>query len=331
MPLESVPIIDIAPYRTGTEARKRAVAAQIGEACRDIGFLVIAGHGISPGLIDAVDDVSRAFFDLPLAEKMRIARPAPDVTRGYIPIEGESVARSRGEYAPGDLNESLMIGPVDVGDDEYYRRPAAGKQFYPNLWPERRPALRQVYTAYYRVMSDLAHTLMRLFAIALDQPETFFDDKIDKHISRLRVRNYPAPQVPPQPGQLRAGAHSDYGSLTILKTEDKPGGLQVYTKTGIWVDVPIVAGCFVVNLGDLMGRWTNDQWVSTLHRVVNPPMEAASMSRRQSLVFFHNPNYDAMIECIPSCRGPGNPAKYPVTTSGEHLRTQFVRTQTQGE
>jgi isopenicillin N synthase-like dioxygenase len=100
MPLESVPIIDIAPYRTGAEARKRAVAAQIGEACRDIGFLVIAGHGVSPGLIDAVDDVSRAFFDLPLAEKMRIARPAPDVTRGYIPIEGESVARSRGEYAP---------------------------------------------------------------------------------------------------------------------------------------------------------------------------------------------------------------------------------------
>jgi isopenicillin N synthase-like dioxygenase len=142
MPLESVPIIDIAPYRTGAEARKRAVAAQIGEACRDIGFLVIAGHGVSPGLIDAVDDVSRAFFDLPLAEKMRIARPAPDVTRGIIPIEGESVARSRGEYAPGDLNESLMIGPVDMGDDEYYRRPAAGKHFYPKLWPERRPALR---------------------------------------------------------------------------------------------------------------------------------------------------------------------------------------------
>ena len=149
-------------------------------------------------------------------------------------------------------------------------------------------------------------------------------------ISRLRVRNYPAPQVPPQSGQLRAGAHSDYGSLTILKTEDKPGGLQVYTKTGIWVDVPIVAGCFVVNLGDLMGRWTNNHWVSTLHRVVNPPMEAASMSRRQSLVFFHNPNYDAMIECIPSCQGPGIPP-VSVTTSGRHLRTQFVRTQTQAE
>ena len=206
---------------------------------------------------------------------MRVARPAPDVTRGYIPIEGESVARSRGEYAPGDLNESLMIGPVDVGDDPYYVSPAAGKHFAPNLWPERPAALRDIYTAYFRAMSDLARTLMRLFALALDQPETFFDDKIDRHISRLRVRNYPAPAVPPQPGQLRAGAHSDYGSLTILKTEDKPGGLQAYNKAGDWVDVPVVPGCFVVNLGDLMARWTNDHWVSTLHRVVNPPEDLA--------------------------------------------------------
>jgi len=284
---------------------------------------------VSQTLIDAVDDVSRIFFDLPLAEKMRVVRPATDVTRGYIPMEGESVGRSRGEYAPGDLNESMMIGPVDVGDDVYYHSSAAGKHFAANLWPERPAALREIYTAYSRVMSDLACTMMRLFALALDQPETFFDDKIDKHISRLRVRNYPAPQVPPQPGQLRAGAHSDYGSLTILKTEDKPGGLQVYNKAGTWIDVPIVPHCFVVNLGDLMARWTNDHWVSTLHRVVNPPMEVAAISRRQSLVFFHNPNYDAVIECIPSCQSPDYLPKYPVATSGEHLRTQFVRTQTE--
>jgi isopenicillin N synthase-like dioxygenase len=328
MAILTVPILDIAPYWGGTAARKREMAQQVDEACRDIGFLIIAGHGVSPDLIAAVDEVSREFFDLPLEEKMRVARPAPDVTRGYIPMEGESVARSRGEYAPGDLNESMMIGPVDSADTAYYHGPAAGKHFAPNLWPERPAALRTIYTTYYRVMADLARTLMRLFALALDQPETFFDDKIDKHISRLRVRNYPAPLEPPKPGQLRAGAHSDYGSLTILKTEDKPGGLQVYNKAGEWVDVPIVPGCFIVNLGDLMARWTNDAWVSTLHRVVNPPMAAANLSRRQSLVFFHNPNYDAVIACIPSCQSPTNPPKYPVTTSGEHLRSQFVRTQT---
>jgi isopenicillin N synthase-like dioxygenase len=329
MTLMTVPIIDISPYWSGLTARKRSVAQQINEACRDIGFLVIAGHRVPEDLIQAVDQVSREFFDLPLEEKMRVVRPAPDVTRGYIPLEGESVARSRGEYAPGDLNESLMIGPVEVGDAVYYHSPAAGKHFAPNLWPERPAALREVYTTYFRVMADLARTLMRLFALALDQPETFFDDKIDKHISRLRVRNYPAPQELPKPGQLRAGAHSDYGSLTILKTEDKPGGLQVYNQAREWVDVPIVPGCFIVNLGDLMARWTNDYWVSTLHRVVNPPMEMADLSRRQSLVFFHNPNYDAVVECIPSCQSATNPSKYPITTSGEHLRSQFVRTQTQ--
>ncbi len=330
MTLLTVPIVDIAPYLTETEAHKGDVAQHIGEACRDIGFLLIAGHGVPRDLIAAVDGVSQAFFDLPLAEKMRVVRPAPDITRGYIPLEGESVARSRGEYAPGDLNESFMIGPVQVDDDAYYRRPAAGRHFAPNLWPARPAALREIYTTYFQVMADLARTLMRLCALALDQPETFFDDKINRHISRLRVRNYPAPQEPPKSGQLRAGAHSDYGSLTILKTEDKPGGLQVFNKAGAWVDVPIVPDCFIVNLGDLMARWTNDSWVSTLHRVVNPPMDTAAMSRRQSLVFFHNPNYDALIECIASCQSPTNPPKYPVTTSGEHLRSQFVRTQTVG-
>ncbi len=207
MPLETVPVIDITPYRTGVEASKRVVARQIGAACRDIGFLLITGHGVPQELIDAVDTVSREFFDLPLAEKMQVVRPAPDITRGYIPLEGESVARSRGEYAPGDLNESFMIGPVDVGDDAYYRCPAAGEHFAANLWPARPAALREVYTTYFHVMSDLARTMMRLFALALDQPERFFDDKIDKHISRLRVRNYPAPQ-----------AHRSQGSSTLAPT-----------------------------------------------------------------------------------------------------------------
>src|SRR5262249_61726674 len=124
---------------------------------------------------------------------------------------------------------------------------------------------------------------MRLFARALDQPETFFDEKIDRHISRLRVRNYPAPLEPPAPGQLRAGAHSDYGSLTILKAEDKAGGLQVRNTAGAWGDGPIVPDCFIVNLGALMARWANDHWVSTLPPVGNPPAEARHGRRRPPL------------------------------------------------
>jgi isopenicillin N synthase-like dioxygenase len=288
---------------------------------------VISGHGVDPALIEATRRTGAAFFDLPLAEKMRVARPAPGVTRGYIGLEAESVARARDPSAvAGDLNESLMIGPVDLPDPEYAFAPAAGAHFAPNLWPERPGELRPVWTAYYRAMSGLAVTLMRLFALALGLPEGFFDLKIDRHISRLRVRNYPAPVVPPVPGQLRAGAHSDYGSLTILCTEDRPGGLEVFNSAGEWVPVPILPGTFVVNIGDLMARWTNDAWVSTLHRVVNPPDGAGAESRRQSLVFFHNPNYDAVVECL----GAGQVAKYPPTTSGEHLRRLFTATQNVG-
>jgi isopenicillin N synthase-like dioxygenase len=328
MTLMHVPIVDIAPFRKGEGASARRVAARVGEACRDIGFLVISGHGIDPELVRRVDDTGRAFFDLPLEEKMRVARPAPDVTRGYIPLEAEAVAASRGERTPGDLNESFMIGPVDapVGDP-YFTRPDAGKHFHPNLWPERPADLRPAWTAYYRAMGDLAGVLMRIFAVALDLRGDFFDDKIDRHISRLRVRNYPEQPEPPQPGQLRAGAHADYGSLTILKGEANPGGLEVCNQAGEWVEVPIVPDTFVVNLGELMARWSNDRWPATLHRVVNPPRAQALGSRRQSIVFFHNPNYDAEVRCIPSCADAAHPPRYPVTTSGEHLKRQFVRTQ----
>jgi isopenicillin N synthase-like dioxygenase len=326
--MTDVPIIDIAPLRGGDSPARRAAARAINQACRSIGFLVITGHGVAPTLIADTDAVSRRFFDLPMAAKMAVRRPAPDVTRGYIALEGEAVARSRGAATPGDLNESFMIGPVDVPEhDAYFAGAAAGKHFAPNLWPAELPALRPLYIEYFRAMAALAADLMRGFALALELAPNFFDDKIDRHISRLRVRNYPSQASAPAEGQLRAGAHSDYGSLTILRAEDRPGGLQVFTRDSVWADVPIVPDCFIVNIGDLMAQWTNDAWVSTLHRVANPPRDLATDSRRQSLVFFHNPNYDAPVECLPSCRSADRPAKYPPTTSGDYLRSRFMATQ----
>jgi len=325
--MQTVPVLDISPYRSGDPEARRVLAAEVDRICREIGFMVIAGHGVEDALIDQVDALSRAFFDLPLAEKMKIVRPAPDVTRGYMPMKAEVLVRSRGGDAAGDLNESLMIGPVDVTDDAYYTAPAAGRHFAPNLWPERPLGLRAAYERYYRVMDALAIDLMRLFALALGLPEHWFDASVDRSISRLRVRNYPAPDGPPEPGQLRASAHSDYGSLTILKTEDRPGGLQVLGKEAAWLDVPHVPKSFVVNIGDMLARWTNDRWVSTLHRVANPPAGSAADSRRQSIVFFQNPNYDAVVACLPSCSDMANPPKYPATTSGGHLREKFLSTQ----
>src|ERR1700716_712412 len=202
----AVPVIDISPYRGADAAARRALAAEVDRTCREIGFMVISRHGIDPDLIAAVEDISRTFFDLPLEEKKQIVRPAPDVTRGYMPMKAEVLVRSRGGTAQGDLNESLMIGPVDVTDAPYYTSPAAGRAFAKNLWPERPPGLRQVYERYYRVMDALAIDLMRLFALALALPERYFDSSVDRSISRLRVRNYPAPAETPEPGQLRAGA-----------------------------------------------------------------------------------------------------------------------------
>ncbi|HEY0912777.1 MAG TPA: 2OG-Fe(II) oxygenase family protein, partial [Bradyrhizobium sp.] len=215
--------------------------------------------------------------------------------------------------------------------DPYFTGPSAGPHFAENAWPTQPADLRPIWTAYFSAMQDLAADLMRMFALALDLPETFFDDKIDRHISMFRALRYPSQVTPPEPGQMRAGAHSDYGSLTILRQEQRPGGLQVKNKAGDWVDVPAIPGTFVVNIGDLMMQWTNDLWTSTMHRVVNPPRDLAGDSARISLVFFHQPNYDATVSCLPSCASAEQPAKYAPVSSGDHLRSKFVKQTTFGE
>jgi isopenicillin N synthase-like dioxygenase len=173
-------------------------------------------------------------------------------------------------------------------------------------------------------MEGLAVVLMRLFALALELPELWFDDKIDKHMTGFVASNYP--DQPEELGlrRMRAGAHTDFGSLTILKTEDRPGGLEVQKSDGSWVPVPIISGTFIINIGDLMARWTNDRWISTMHRVVNPLRDQVMGSRRQSLIFFHQPNYDAIIACIPSCSDASAP-KYPPISSGEHLMSKIKK------
>lgn len=167
----------------------------------------------------------------------------------------------------------------------------------------------------------MARILCGLCAEALGLPREFFDDKIDRHISQLRIMHYPAPQVPPLPGQLRAGAHSDLGMMTLLYSDNDVGGLQVMGRAGNWVPVPVIDGAFTVNLGDLMMRWTNDRWRSTLHRVVNPPEVANNGSRRLSIGMFFIPNYDAMVAPI---AGLGEAPKYPPITVADY-RTSPLR------
>jgi isopenicillin N synthase-like dioxygenase len=312
-----IPVIDIAPYFSGFPADKLRVAEQIGRACRDIGFYIIIGHGVPEELIGAVDRNARDFFDLPLEEKMKLHTGKDTGTCGYAAMGERSLAYTRGEKCPPDLHESFQVSKLDADlNDPYFQAPIAKKLVPPNQWPEGRPQMRIVLTDYYKKMAILARDLLRLSALALDLPEAYFDDKVDRHISRLSFKLYPQQKVKPLPGQLRAGAHTDYGTVTILRPGDTVGGLQVADANGNWHDVPVISHSFIINQGDMMARWTNDRWVSTLHRVVNPPEEAMGGNRRLSIVFFHTPNYDTLVECLPTCRAPNHKPKYqPVSVA----------------
>jgi isopenicillin N synthase-like dioxygenase len=326
MAMTAIPVIDLAPYFEGTKAERHAVAEQIDRACREIGFFLITGHGVAPDTIAQTYAMASGFFDLPLEEKLQIRQPAPNISRGYTPFKGETLAASLGAAAPADLKEMIDMGPVDVPGGEYYERPEAGHHFHPNPWPANPPGFRAAMEAYYRRANRLANDLMGLFALALDLPEDFFLDKLDKNMSALRIIRYPEQHEAPLPGQLRSGAHTDYGTLTILMSDRAAGGLQAQHRDGYWVDIVPDPGSYVVNIGDVMQIWTNDRWVSTLHRVVNPPAEVATRARRHSVPFFHQPNYDALIETLPSCHGPGNPTRYQPFTYGDHWMRKWMAT-----
>ena len=323
-----IPLIDIDPFLHGSAADKARTAAALDDACREMGWLVIAGHGVPGALVDEMHAVSRAYFALPHWEKMKHKVPA-DRYRGYTPPGTESLAYSLGEERPTDLKEAYNIGPVDAACDEYHYGPAGARYFAPNVWPDRPADMRRIWEEYYREMCRLSLDMMRIFALALDMPEDFFEPKIDEHITNFSVIHYPAQPDAPLPGQLRGGAHTDYGSLTLVHCDTDVGGLQIQRKDGTWEDVPWFSDSFSVNLGDLMAEWTNDRWRSTMHRVANPPRDKAHLDR-QSLIFFHQPNYDAVIECLPSCVSADNPARYGRTTSGEHITTQLTKQRAPG-
>ena len=312
---DTVPVIDLSPA-LGTGGGRDGVVDQIRAACERVGFLVVTGHGVPDPTIDAVIDASRGFFDLPLDEKMR--SHVEGIYRGFTPSQASALAASIGEETPPDLCELYTINRFDDPDEAVRSglRPGREGFFHPNVWPDTPTSFRPAFEGYYAAMEDLSATLMGLFASALDLPVDWFDEPIRHHITNLTVNHYPAQDEPPVPGQLRRGAHTDWGSLTILHTTGEPG-LQVRLDDE-WHDVPHGPGSFIVNLGDLMAAWTNDRWVSTMHRVVNPPAEEA-MTDRYSVAFFHQPSYDAVIECIPTCLAPGEVARHAPTTSGEWI------------
>ena len=315
-PAPFVPIIDIS-------TDPDAVAADLDEICRTVGFFQITGHGVADDVAGPAWTMARSFFDLPLADKLSAARPTPDYPYGYIPLAGESLprsmAQSMAEAAPPDLKEVFNIGPPDPPAHRF-ADPDEAWVYSPNLWPSALPGLRPAWTAYYATMRNLGDRLMSLFARGLSLPPGFFAGATGHGANALRAINYPAGPGPALPGQLRAGAHTDYGTVTILR-QDAVGGLEVLGPGGAWAGVEPVPGAFVINIGDLMARWTNDRWRSTLHRVVDP----GATARRQSMAYFQNANWSARISCLPTCLEPGEKPRYAPVLAGPHLMGKFRR------
>jgi isopenicillin N synthase-like dioxygenase len=309
------PVIDLA---SGSES---AIARELDGICRETGFLAVRGHGVASDLLDETWSATGAFFELPLEKKMCVAMPYRGYPYGYSPVERETLALSLGERTPPDLKETFSIGPRatwETSSSDLSR----GFEGAATLWPEEPRELAGVLRRYFDEMGALAARLMSLFAVALELPRDFFEPAIDRHASALRALRYPPLAGSPHPGQLRAGAHTDYGSLTLLFGEPLSTGLEIRTREGQWRPVPMEGGAFVVNIGDLMARWSNDRWVSTLHRV---SLEGASVPRR-SIAFFHLPNWDAEIRTLPTCIPPGETARYPPIRAGAHLTAKFQKT-----
>lgn len=311
----SLPVIDISGLTSSHAADRQEVGAQLRSACLDKGFFYISNHGVSETLVDDVFKEAAAFFALPVEQKMAVDKARSNANRGYEPLQGQTLERG----TPPDLKEGYYIGPDHRPDDP---RVVAGMFNHgANQWPAQRPNFRPVMQAYLNVMLDLSARMMGGIALSLNLPEQYFADYCHDAMATVRLLHYPPQPARAQPGQKGAGAHTDFGGLTLLRQDDV-GGLQVWDQgSDGWIHADPVPGTYVVNLGDMIARWTNDRYRSTVHRVVN-----ASGRERYSVPFFFTGNYAHTVECIPTCLGHGDKPKYPPTSVEAHMREMYRQT-----
>jgi isopenicillin N synthase-like dioxygenase len=310
---DSLPVIDLTPLRTGGTEGLAAIAAEIGAACRGIGFFYVTGHGIPLELIEEAFATSAEFFAAPEGTKRSALYSGASGNRGYIPMKGEALDPSK----PADLKEAFNIG-LDLDHDDPEIK--AGVKFRAtNLWPHM-PGFRETMLSYFSACQALGIELHRAFAADLGLQTEFFADKLDRPMAILRLLHYPPRPEAMEAGQMGAGEHTDYGCVTLLAT-DGVGGLEVRTRAGDWLKAPHIPGAFVCNIGDCLMRWTNDIYVSTPHRVVSPPGK-----ERFSIAFFLDPNPDAMVECLPGCATSDRPARYAPIRGDDFLLSRLMPT-----
>ena len=295
---------------SGVERKKRSEA--LDKICIETGFLIIEGHGVPKKVINEQWDIVSKFFSSPLDIKREVRVPYSGYPYGWIGPDQEALAASKGEETPPDLKESFNGGPLNIPKN--IKDPAAYEFCYqPSLWPQI-DGFREIWESYYSEMESLAKRIMVAFAEALVLESSYFDSFINNPISALRALYYPETKDIIIDKQQRAGAHTDYGSLTILLPQTGTTGLQI-KKKNTWIDVPALQDCFVINIGDLMELWTAGRWVSTLHRVVAKP----DQSSRKSLAYFHQPDWESIIK-------PINSDSDEMVVSGPYLMNKFKST-----
>lgn len=312
----SIPVIDFSAFRNGSIEERQEISYKIGNACVDIGFFVIKNHGLDQKIIDDAWNTIEKFFDLPLAEKQRIELNQDEYPYGFNSMGTEVLSAGKATESNTistnlpDLKEMFSVGPCN---------PQAGMP--ERIWPQNPEDFAEKCSKYYDALTELATQILQAFAITLNLPENYFEQYTDHHASALRALNYPnIDGYEAEPGQLRASAHTDYGMITILRSGGP--GLQVSKDRDppTWIDVPFIENGFIINLGDLMRRWTNDNWQSTLHRVIVPP-PGSSWGRRQSIAFFYNLNKDALVESLFKDK---ESSKYPPIIAGDFLMQKHL-------
>ncbi|WFD45272.1 hypothetical protein MPSI1_003954 [Malassezia psittaci] len=331
-----VPVIDISSYvgaeagdmSPGAMAARQQVAREVDEACRSVGFMQIKGHGVPERTVQALKDAIDAFFLQDLDVKKRTMSP---YNRGYTAPNSENLSLSLGVEATYGAND--FFEAFNIGADQHCYPPLElpSEVYQPNTWPSLEgdrvnpnlAVFRPNLELWFSAIAKLARTLTKVFEVALKLPEGTLTKLDDHSMDVLRCINYtlePSTAVTFQ-DQMGMGEHTDYGMLTVLWA-DRVAGLQVLAKDGTWHDVLPEEGALLVNLGDVMGRLTNDHWLSTLHRV-KPPIVNGKVQRRRSAAFFHDGNMDAVIKPLPSLVSEGEEPLYPPLTVWEHVTNKL--------
>jgi isopenicillin N synthase-like dioxygenase len=290
--VEKIPVVDFTGLTADDLALRKATAANMRHAFEDFGFIYLKNHSVAQSVIDQLFARSIAFFGLPQATKAQA-----------------------GGYRGAGLSGLDPSKPTDV--KERFRAPY-DSNLPPGYWPERFPEFREAISVFHEAGLSVLQQIMHGVALSLGLPEGYFDTAHEPHSGAVMLLHYPPITEPLLPGQLRSGAHTDFGTMTLLVHRGSAEGLEIQRPDGTWLHAPSIPGAAIVNVGDLLTRWTNGQLRSVLHRVVPPEGEAVQRPR-YSATLFYEPRHEVVISCLEPCQGPSKPPLYPPITVGERL------------